>query len=251
MGSFDAVLHAYENHEFFLEYMPVVSLIDGRCVGCEALMRWQHGNEVVSPTDFIPLAENSSLSGLLTYWAVEEVAKDLGDWLRNNEKIHVGINVPPELFGRGGVEYAIRKAGIYEQMDKIILEITERGLPDHVAIGTLKKFAGHRKSRIAVDDFGTGDAQLTKLAEMEVDIIKIDMSFVKLIDSLEHIPKIIKATTAFALAMEVELIAEGVETELQAEVLKSLGVHMAQGFLYSHPLKVNDFLNFFEKYNKH
>ncbi len=82
--------------------MPTIDLINKRCVGAEALIRWVKNDEFISPDEFIPIIENTAMSGLLTYWLIEEIAHDLGDWLRSFDDIHVGINVPPELLGRGG-----------------------------------------------------------------------------------------------------------------------------------------------------
>src|SRR5881394_3003390 len=98
-----AVRTGLEAGEFYLEYLPIVALATGRCVGCEALARWRRPAGVVMPDDFIPLVEGTPLSGLLTYWVIETVARELGDFMRSQDDIVVGINVPPELLGRGGL----------------------------------------------------------------------------------------------------------------------------------------------------
>src|SRR6187549_2347569 len=102
----DAISDGLVQGEFFLEYLPTVSLADGRCVGAEALTRWRRPSGVVQPNDFIGLVEGTHLSGMLTYWVMETVAKELGDWLRSHKDAHIGVNVPPEILGRGGLEYA-------------------------------------------------------------------------------------------------------------------------------------------------
>jgi sensor c-di-GMP phosphodiesterase-like protein len=104
MISLEAIRDGLAEGEFFLEYLPTVSLVDGRCVGAEALARWRRPSGVVQPGEFIPLIEGTPLSGMLTYWALETVAKELGDWLRAHKEAYIGVNVPPEILGRGGLE---------------------------------------------------------------------------------------------------------------------------------------------------
>src|SRR6187401_1331632 len=123
-----AIREGLSRDEFFLEYLPTISLTDGRCVGAEALIRWRRPEGIVSPGDFIPIAENTPLSGLLTYWVLDTVAAELGDWLRANPDVRLAINVPPEILGRGGLGYVANKSGLAQQATQIILEVTERGL---------------------------------------------------------------------------------------------------------------------------
>lgn len=222
--------------------MPTIDLKTKRCVGAEALIRWVKNGEYISPDEFIPIIENTPLSGLLTYWIIEEIASDLGNWLRSHEGVHVGINVPPELLGRGGLEYAAMKSGLIDVIDKLILEITERGFPDNLGLESLSSNNGRVK--IAIDDFGTGDANLSEMSKMKADIIKLDKFFVDQIEPNKETPKIIKGLIAFAHAMDHETIAEGVESEIQAEILSELGVHMAQGWYFSKSLKADLFIQF-------
>src|SRR3954471_498829 len=129
MITIDAIQAGLASGEFFLEYMPTVSLAEGRCVGAEALARWRRPSGLVAPGEVIPLIEGTPVSGLLTYWVFETVAKELGEWLRAHAEAHIGINVPPEILGRGGLEYAATKTGLAELKPQILLEVTERGLP--------------------------------------------------------------------------------------------------------------------------
>src|SRR5437763_14549368 len=101
MYSFAQVKAALDHENFFLEYMPTMSLSEGRCVGAETLIRWQNGATVIYPADFIPAIESTPLSGLITYWVIETVAKELLAWLREQNRIRISINVPPEVIGRG------------------------------------------------------------------------------------------------------------------------------------------------------
>ena len=118
-------------------YRPICSLKSNRCVGAEALIRWRRGPTVIPPDEFIPCIENTPLSGLLTYWVIEEVGRELGGWLRAHAGVHININVPPEILGRGGLVYAATKAGLMDVAHKIVLEVTERGVPDKLGIQAL------------------------------------------------------------------------------------------------------------------
>ena len=142
MISADAIHDGLVQGEFFLEYLPIVSLADGRCVGAEALARWRRSSGVVQPDDFIPLMQGTPLSGLLTYWVLETVSKELGDWLRVHKGLSIGVNVPPEILGRGGLEYAATKTGVSEIRNQIILEVTERGYPTTWALPPSRRRPG-------------------------------------------------------------------------------------------------------------
>lgn len=223
-------------------YLPTIALKNNRCVGAEALVRWHNGNELVAPDEFIPVIENSALSGLLTYWIVEQIVSDLGDWLRNNDGVHIAINIPPELLGRGGLKYAAMKSGLIDVLDKIVLEITERGFPDKLGLETLSSNKGRVK--IAIDDFGTGDANLLHLSQIEADIIKLDKYFIDQIKPDKEIPKIVLGLIAFTKAMDCQIIAEGVESQTQAKAMLDLDVDMAQGWYFSKPLQADSFIEF-------
>jgi sensor c-di-GMP phosphodiesterase-like protein len=246
MKTLDQIKTGLSSAEFFLEYMPTISLNDNNCIGAEALIRWQFGDELIPPDEFISIVENTAVSGLMTCWIIEQVARELGDWLRKHNNVHIGINIPPDVIGRGNLEYAATNAGLIDIADKLIIEITERGFPDEQALEALKLKG---KTRVAIDDFGTGDANIMQMSQMNADIIKLDKYFVDQITSENNVPKIVKGLIAFAHAMDFEIIAEGIETDIQARTLKSLGTHMAQGWLYSKPLNAADFINFHREHN--
>lgn len=247
MKTLDQIRAAFDKEQFYLVYMPTIDIQTNKCVGAEALIRWNSNGENVPPDEFIPQIENTPLSGLITYWVIERVARDLKEWLQGNEGVHVGINVPPELIGRGGLEYAAIKAGLLDSVDKIILEVTERGFPDQLALDTLGDTKGRIK--VAIDDFGTGDANMMQLSRMRADIIKLDKFFIDHITDKNPQPEIVHGLVAFAKAMGFDVIAEGVETRVQFDCLKALDVNMAQGWYFSKPLQPNEFLNFSTQYH--
>ncbi len=246
MKTLDQIRTALKKSEFYLEYMPTITLKNDACCGAEALIRWEHAGRAISPLEYIPTIENTELSGTLTYWVIEEVGREMRSWLQTTNNVHIAINVPPETIGRGGLRHAAEKAGLMDVADKLILEITERGFPDDMALQALQQEG--LPAKIAIDDYGTGDANLMQLSQMNASIIKMDKYFVDQIKEDQIIPKIIKGFVACALAMDHEVIAEGVESEIQMSVLRDLGVQMAQGWYFSKPLKVNAFLEFYDKH---
>ena len=239
----DQIHLALENSEFYLEYMPTFSLKENACCGAEALIRWKQNGRDVGPLEYIPMIENTPFSGTLTYWIIEEVGREMCAWLKSNNGAHIAINIPPEIIGRGDIRFIAEKAGLMDVLHKIIFEITERGIPDELSMQNLN----HRDfpSRIAIDDYGVGDANLIQLSQMNANIIKIDKIFVDQIIEGQEIPKFTKGLIAFASAMDMEIIAEGIETKFQMDVLKELGVQMAQGWFFSKPLRAEAFKEFF------
>jgi EAL domain-containing protein (putative c-di-GMP-specific phosphodiesterase class I) len=234
MIDYQAVEEGFARDEFFLEYMPTVSLVDGRCVGTEALARWRRPTGVVLPADFIPLLENTPLSGRLTYWVIDTVAAELTPWLRANPSVHVGINVPPEILGRGGLAYAAEKSGLREFANQLVLEITERGVPDLLG---LKALVGLPEAgvRLALDDVTMSGANLAILTRCPFSIIKIDHTMVQQIGPENPCPEWLQGIAALLQTTQLDVVAEGVETEFQVAALKASGVTLAQGFHFARP----------------
>lgn len=229
----DAIRDGLEHGEFFLEYLPTVSLTDGTCTGAEALARWRRASSVVQPEEFIRTIEGTHLSGMLTYWVLETVATELGDWLSAHKDVSIGINVPPEILGRGGLEYAAAKTGLSRH--QIILEITERGVPDNQGIATLEA-ASRSGVRIALDDVTLSATNLVILSRCTLDLIKTDRSLVDQITPECPCPAWLSGLTALLQSTRVAVIAEGVRTEAQAEALRAAGIPMAQGYYFSPPI---------------
>ena len=246
MITVDTIHEGLTKGEFFLVYIPTVSLADGRCVGAEALSRWRRPSGVVLPNEFIPLIEGTHLSGMLTYWVIETVAKELGEWLRTNQEAHIGINVPPEILGRGGLEYAGAKAGLRELRRQIILEVTERGLPDRLGVAALEA-ASQAGIRIALDDVTLSGANLAVLSRCTLDVIKLDRSLITQITPECPCPPWLGGLTALLQSTRVAIIAEGVETELQIAALLSSGITMAQGYYFSHPIPAEELIAYYSR----
>ncbi|WP_372012612.1 EAL domain-containing protein [Pseudoxanthomonas sp. 10H] len=222
--------------EFFLEYQPIVSLADGRCTGCEALLRWRRLGRMIGPGEFIPVAEESALGGLLTYFAIETAARELGPWLAERPQLFMSINVPPALLGRGGIAYAAQKTGYYRVLrEQLILEITERGIPDSMGMAEMQA-AARNGVRFALDDVTLDSANLAILSRCTFHVIKIDRQRVAEIDGARPLPEWLAGLSALLSATDLQVIAEGVETPAQEQVLRAAGIPLAQGSLYSRPL---------------
>ena len=230
-----AIEEGLDGDEFFLEYMPTVSLLDGHCTGAEALARWRRPSGVVLPADFIPLLENTPLSGRLTYWVIDTVAAELTPWLRANPSVHVGINVPPEILGRGGLAYASEKSGLREFAKQLVLEITERGVPDLLGLKALVDLP-QTGVRLALDDVTMSGANLAILTRCPFSIIKLDHKLVQQIGPGNPSPEWLQGIAALLQTTQLDVVAEGVESEFQATALKASGVKHAQGFFFAHPM---------------
>lgn len=241
----DAVRNGIVQHEFFLEYMPTISLADGECVGAEALVRWRRPDGVVPPDQFIPLIENTPLAGSLTYYILDTIADELGDWLRADQNLHIGVNVPPAILGRGGMEYVARKSGLIELAPQMIMEITERGIPDSMAVDAINQATTQLGIKVALDDVTfVGGANLAVLLRCNLFYIKLDKSLIDQITEQCPHPEWLKSVTALLESSHLQVFAEGVETEQQAKILRAAQIQAAQGFYFSRPLSAAALFSF-------
>lgn len=244
MIKLDEIRAGLTQGEFFLEYLPTLSLTDNRCIGAEALIRWQRATGIVPPGDFIPVAENTPLSGLITYWVIDRVAAEMGGWLSANPNSHISINVPVEILGRGGIAYAADKSGLLGLAPQLILEITERSVPDLLGIKAINDDWGSGV-RIALDDVTqAGGANLAVLARCNFDIIKLDRSLIAEITEQFPSPPWLDGIAALIQTSQLQVVAEGIETEQQLTVLRRAQVQAAQGFYFSRPVSAEDFMTF-------
>ena len=248
MIDLDMIRAALDKDEFFLEYLPILSIEPERCVGAEALLRWQRPAGVTFPDDFVPLAENTPLSGLLTYWVIDRVALEMGDWLRKQDGVEMHINVPPEILGRGGLEYAAQKSGLHDVRHKIVLEITERGVPDQLGLHAID-LAARQGVRIALDDVRIDPANVMVLSRCNAQIIKIDKSVLLDNGVSGTLPRWAEALSVLLKTTDLEVIAEGVETAEQLAMLRAAGVRRVQGHYFSPPLRAGAFLQYYGQHS--
>jgi diguanylate cyclase (GGDEF)-like protein len=230
-----ALHHATKRDGLRLHYQPVVDMASGRTVGCEALVRWQHPTlGLVGPERFIDVAEETGLIVDIGAWVIETACKA---WARSGRMLpSLSVNLSarqlsePDL-GRWLAD-VLRSCGMPPHV--LTLEITETVL----ASPAVAEEADELRAlgvRVAVDDFGTGYSSLASLRHLPVDVLKIDQRFVAGMGADAVDDAIVEAVVVLARTLNLELIAEGVETEAQAFALRAAGCHLAQGFLFGRP----------------
>jgi diguanylate cyclase (GGDEF)-like protein/PAS domain S-box-containing protein len=238
---------ALERDELELHYQPIVDLHTETLVGMEALVRWQHPTRgLLSPCEFIPLAEDSGFIAPLGAWVLNEACRQLAAWtaLRTNGdsdegRFNLAVNVSALQLAEPGfprlVGEALDASGI--RADRLWLEITESALmrdPDEavLVLQTLRDLGVHWE----IDDFGTGYSSLSYLQRFPVETLKIDRSFVDGLDHRAEGVAIVRAIIGLGESLGLSVIAEGVERTAEAVKLQSLGCNLAQGYLYGRPL---------------
>ena len=235
--------------QFCLYYQPQVGA-SGKCIGAEALIRWQHPDRgMIAPDEFIPLAESNGLILPIGKWVIETACAQLVDWekLPDMSQLTLAINVSAVQFHhKDFVENLlsiIRITGA--DPAKLKLELTESLLLDDVE-GVIAKMRALKDKGISfsLDDFGTGYSSLSYLKRLPLDQLKIDRSFVMDVMTDPNDAAIARTIVALAKSMEMTVIAEGVETEEQCEFLANNGCTTYQGYLFSRPLPIEDFYNF-------
>ncbi|MGG7604812.1 EAL domain-containing protein [Massilia sp. BKSP1R2A-1] len=234
-----AVRNALRRREFFLEYQPIVDLRSGRWTGVEALVRWRRPTgEIVMPDLFIPLAEQNGLIVKLTALVLERVCADTGAFLRANPSFHVGINVAPADFHTGGflerLQRTLQQMGA--QPANLMLEVTERGLLDPMVARETTGALRRHGFLLAIDDFGTGYSSLSYLESLELDYLKIDRSFIEAIGTGAPTSQVVGHIISMARDLGLRTIAEGVESQAQADYLRRQGVQYGQGWLFGRPM---------------
>lgn len=241
-----ALREALRNNEFFLVYQPVVDLQSGRWTGAEALLRWRRSTgELIGPDLFIPLAEQTGTIAQITARVVQLVEQDMRHFLAADPGFHLALNLAATDLHSGAIvdQFDALLARGSARAGNLIVEITERGILDVKAalsvIGSLRE----RGIGVAIDDFGTGYAGLSYLESLPVDFLKIDRSFIEAIGTGAPTNEVVAHIIRMASAMGLAMVAEGVETEAQAEYLRARGVQLAQGWLFGRPMPLGEFMS--------
>jgi diguanylate cyclase (GGDEF)-like protein len=237
-----ALHHAIERDELRLHYQPVVNVATREIVGLEALLRW-HSRDLgqVSPATFIPVAEETGLIVAIGEWVLEAACRQAVRWRAKGLRgVRVAVNISvrqlhqPDFLERVA---AVRDStGVGEDTSILALEVTESALMDsvHASVAVLNALR-NQGAAVYVDDFGTGYSSLGYLQKLPVDTLKIDQGFVRNLETDPDSASIVKAVIALARGLELNVIAEGVETEGQLAMLRELGCGAAQGYLFSKP----------------
>lgn len=237
--------NALRNKEFRLHYQPQIDLRTGKVIGCEALIRWQHPAEgMISPAKFIPVAEQSGQIVQIGEWVLEEACRQASLWRSEGiPELVVAVNLSALQFKRGNVIETVATALERHSLppENLELELTESLLLQDVestvaTVAELKRMG----VKLSIDDFGTGYSSLSYLKRLAVDRLKIDQSFVR---DLANDPKgaIVHAIVRLGQTLQLCVIAEGVESTRELQILHDFGCHEVQGYLFSPPLPPDEF----------
>jgi diguanylate cyclase (GGDEF)-like protein/PAS domain S-box-containing protein len=244
LGLENDLRHAVSNQDFEVHYQPIVSLGPDRCIGFESLVRWTRNGEPIPPISFIPIAEELGLIEAIGTWVMQQACLSFASWQRRFPDAglqYITVNVSSRQLMQQNflriVEEAVEESGL--KAADLRIEITETALmdsPNVVAevLSELRNFG----VKIYLDDFGTGFSSLSHLHKLPVDALKIDRSFVKSLLVPDR-PATVESILALARTLNTSVVAEGIETEMQARELERLGCTHAQGFLFARPMSVS------------
>ena len=238
---------ALHQNQLFLVYQPMFDLIRRRIAGFEALIRWNHPTQgLISPANFVPIAEESDLIVDIDYWVLEHAAKQLKSWnlrFKKTREMFISINLSAKNVvlenSAANITKCIRKQGV--DPENIKLEVTEGVLMNNLKVAS-NVLSGLRSQgfRIQLDDFGTGYSSLSYIQKLPIDSLKIDQSFIKRMNGGMQDEAIVKAILALGAGLDLEVVAEGVETTYQLERLTEMNCDYAQGYLIAKPLMIQE-----------
>ena len=237
---------AVDRQELSLYYQPIVCMRTGKLIGFEALCRWFHKDRgLIPPNEFIPISEATGLVGGLGRWALESACTQLADWQNRFPRFHdltVAVNISGVHFMRDDLfrdtMQALERSGLNGKSLKI--ELTESAIMENADL-TAQVLSEIKTLDVdlALDDFGTGYSSLSYLNRFPIDVLKIDHSFVRGMETNSENAKIVNVIAMLAKTLGLDLVAEGVETPRQAALIKALGCDFAQGYLFSRPLAID------------
>ncbi|MEK9595175.1 MAG: bifunctional diguanylate cyclase/phosphodiesterase [Rhodospirillaceae bacterium] len=236
---------ALERDQMRLHYQPIISLETRRLCGFEALLRWDRGERgLMSPIDFVPVAEEIGLIGELGNWVLLTACEQMREWHSQQgsaSELELSVNLSSRQFNQADLVDQIMTALGSLDPAKLKLEITESALMDRADRTTaMLKTLKYNNIRVCIDDFGTGYSSLSYLHTFPIDTLKIDKSFIKDMTRNRQDLEIIRTITLLARNLRLDVTAEGVETPEQLSQLQALGCHSAQGFMFAPPLTVDD-----------
>jgi len=247
--------NAIIRHELFLLYQPVFDIGTGRLHGAEALVRWKHPvRGLVSPGDFIPVAERSGLIVSLGSWVLREACEQLARWQREHRVAAIGainVNVAVRQLRESGfvdeVAAVLSETGLLPR--NLILEVTESSVLDGRQVRETLQALHEMGVRLALDDFGTGQSSLSLVRAFPVDVLKLDKSFVDGIADGEDRGRLAVAAAVARLAeyLQLSTVAEGIESEAQLIRLREMGYRLGQGFFMAKPLSADEVGNLMKK----
>ncbi len=237
--------NAIDNKEFKLLYQPQVRCTDNQVVGVEALIRWEHPSRgLVSPAEFIPLAENIGLINAIGAWVIDESIRQLAVWQGTSlRKLRVSINIAASQFQMEDFTDQVLNALTQHQVpaNLLELEVTESVVMNDMS-SVVERLYRLREAgvRVAIDDFGTGYSSLSYLQDLPLDVLKIDRTFVSRLACESGEQSLVKTIQLLASGLGLETVAEGVESLEQKDAVEELGCDLIQGFLHSRPVAADE-----------
>ena len=235
---------AERRDEFVLHYQPLVDLRASCIIGAEALIRWQTpGGELLSPGEFLPIAERTGLIRPITTWVLEAACMQTRRWCDRDLDLFVSVNLPSAFWHPAGLRRAVASIEAFGlTADRVMLEITEESAM--TSSPELEDVLGELRSRglrLAIDDFGAGYSSLGRLRHLHADTLKIDRSFIRDLPHSEDAAILVETIITLAAKLGLHCLAEGIETEAQLQWLVAHGCGLGQGYLLSRPLAAADF----------
>jgi EAL domain-containing protein (putative c-di-GMP-specific phosphodiesterase class I) len=234
---------ALEDNQLVLHYQPIVDLVTGGIVSFEALLRWHHPTRgLVPPAEFIPLAEETDLILSIGRWVLRQACEHASDWQHSGSRgagVTVSVNLSARQFHDHGLVAEVSNAAASARLDPrlLTLEITETLLLQDSTV-TMNRIAGLQQLGItlALDDFGTGYSSLSYLRRFPIDILKLDKSFLDEVPGNLQDEALVRGIVDLGSTLNLQLIAEGVETAAQATALAALGCPFGQGYHFARPM---------------
>jgi diguanylate cyclase (GGDEF)-like protein len=240
--------HAIERNELEVHYQPIIQLDSGRAVGMEALLRWKHPTQgFISPVEFIPVAEDSGLILSIGEWVMEETFRQVAEWSREFGPLFIAVNVSARQFRNPAFVSRTREIAHASGLPlaQIELELTESMVMGHTGEATrIMHELVECGFGLSLDDFGTGYSSLSYLKRFPLDKLKIDRSFVSDLPDDAESTAIAEAIAGLAGTLDMRVVAEGIETREQAELLERLNCQFGQGYYFSRPLPASRFPGF-------
>jgi diguanylate cyclase (GGDEF)-like protein len=241
-----ALTEAVQRGEFILAYQPQMSLITGELAGTEALLRWRHPRDGLRmPSSFVPIAESTGLIAEIGDWVTGDVASTLGQWCREGIYRRIAFNVSPRQLDRADFFTRLRQTFAEQKvpLSMIELEFTETAAmkANEVVVAEIAALRSEG-AIIAIDDFGTGYSNLARLRSLPIDRVKLDPSLIADIEHSEKARVIVQAVMQLIDGVGCEVVAEAVETAAQADILRAMGCHTIQGFVFAEPMFEPDYL---------
>ena len=248
----NALSIALNENEFVIHYQPQIDLVNSEILGVEALLRWKHPKMGLIPPDrFIPLAENTGLINDIGFWVIQQACMQMKQWIDLAKPIkYVSVNISGKQLENKNFIKVIKQALSDTNLDAkyLELELTEDVIMKKLEYIDLLAALKSLGVRVAIDNFGTGYSSLSKLKHMPIEKLKIDRSFIYKLPENPNNIKIIKAIIALADSLNIDAIAEGVETLNEEKLLLEVGCNRVQGDFYSKALSLNELDARIEKY---